>query len=73
MMKLGAKNRKLAEFVGQLGVVWLGAAVLRLMFVVEEVAGPVCLATIFGNIGPTLVVAALGILCIGYGTIAGGE
>ena len=59
-MKIGRKSRRLAEYVGQLGVLLLGAAVLRLMFV-------------GGDVGPMVVVGLFGIVCIAYGTIMGGE
>ena len=66
-MKIGRKSRRLAEYVGQLGVLLLGAAVLRLMFVGGDVEPMVMVD------GPAIVVSLLGVVCIAYGTIMGGE
>ena len=66
-MKIGRKSRRLAEYVGQLGVLLLGAAVLRLMFVGGDVGSMVVVDW------PAFVVALFGVVCIAIGVIAGGE
>ena len=66
-MKIGRKSRRLAEYVGQLGVLLLGAAVLRLMFVGGNVEPAVVVDW------PTVMVASFGIVFIAIGVIAGGE
>ena len=66
-MKIGRKSRRLAEYVGQLGVLLLGAAVLRLMFVGGDVGAMVVVDW------SAVMVASFGIVFIAVGVIAGGE